>query len=142
MRITLDANIYLAAALSDSGLSEDILKLTAKSSTFTIVNSEEIILEVQEKLYDKFHWVKKDVDRFITRIRKIAEVVKVTEKISYITRDQDDNRILECALAGNADIIVSLDQDLIKLKTFKNIGIVHPKTLSWTFPEYFKKNKA
>jgi len=53
----------------------------------------------------------------------------------------EDNKILECALSGKADLIVTADQDLIKLKAFKNIGIIHPKTLSWTFPEYFKKRK-
>jgi len=42
---------------------------------------------------------------------------------------------------GKADLIVSSDQDLIQLKTFQGIGVIHPKTLSWILPEYFKKNK-
>lgn len=66
--------------------------------------------------------------------------MEATKKISIVTRDPDDNKILECALAGKADLIVTLDQDLIKLKNFRGIGIIHPKTLSWTFPEYFKKD--
>lgn len=63
----------------------------------------------------------------------------IIEKVSVITRDPEDNKILECALSGKADLVVTSDQDLIKLKVFHGTGIVHPKTLSWTFPEYFKK---
>lgn len=83
-----------------------------------------------------------DINLFLTRIRKMVEMVTPTEKVSVITRDPKDNKILECALAGKADLIVTADQDLIKLKSFKGIGIIHPKTLSWTFPEYFKKSQS
>ena len=140
MKIVLDTNIYIAAALSNSGFSEDILKQAAKTNVFIVVISEEILLEIQGKLYDKFHWIGKDVERFINRIRKFALVAETTDKILTITRDPEDNKILECAVAGEADIIVTLDQDLIKLKKFKGIAIIHPKTLSWTFPGYFKKS--
>jgi uncharacterized protein len=40
--------------------------------------------------------------------------------------DPDDDRILECALAGKADLVVSGDRHLRKLKSFRGIGIVHP----------------
>lgn len=73
-------------------------------------------------------------------IRIMAKLVIPQEKLHFVSRDPSDNKILECALEADADIIVTLDQDLIKLKNFKGIGIVHPKTLSWTFPEYFKKD--
>lgn len=65
----------------------------------------------------------------------LIELAAKTDLIILLTSEE----ILECALAGEADLIVSSDQDLIKLKNFQGIGIVHPKTLSWTFPEYFKK---
>lgn len=66
-------------------------------------------------------------------------MVSPSEQLSIISRDPKDNKILECAFFGDADIIVTFDQDLIKLKKFRGIGIIHPKTLSWTFPEYFKE---
>lgn len=140
MRIVLDTNIYIAAAISDNGFSEYILKQIAKAQTLEAIVSEAILAEIQSKLRDKFNWLQEDTDRFINRIKKFAESVEVTENIEVITRDPEDNKILECAISGNADLVVSLDQDLIKLKTYKGIGIIHPKTLSWTFPEYFKKN--
>lgn len=138
MRLVLDANIYIAAALNSSGFSEKVLKFAVQSN-FKIIISQEILQEIQSKLTDKFHWPKENVDFFLARIRKITEEVDIKKRVAVIIRDPKDNKILECALAGKADLIVSLDQDLIKLKNFQGIGIIHPKTLSWTFPEYFQK---
>lgn len=141
MRIVLDTNIYIAAAIT-SGLSKEIIQLAAETKSITLITSKEILEELKEKLLSKFERSEIIIDTFIERIIKIAEVVQITEKVSIITRDPEDNKILETALAGNADLIVTADRDLIQLKTFKGIGIVHPKTLSWTFPEYFKKSES
>lgn len=138
MRIVFDTNIYISAAIS-SKFSEDLIELAAKTDLVTLLTSEEILDELREKLTSKFEYSDTIVDIFINRIRKIAELVEITRKVGVVTRDPDDNKILECAIAGNADLIVSSDQDLIKLKSFRGIGIIHPKTLSWTFPAYFKK---
>lgn len=140
MRIVLDTNVYIGAALQGE-LTEDILEIIAENSGITLISSEEIFLEVEQKLQQKFHWFGDKLELFLNRIRKIAEIVKSSEKINVIKRDPADNKILECALAGEANLIVTADQDLIKLKTFKGIGIIHPKTFTWTFPEYFKKPK-
>ena len=140
MRIVLDTNIYISAAIT-SGLSQEILELAGTTNLFTLLTSKEILNELKEKLLSKFERSESIVGVFIERIRKITEFVEIDRKITVITSDPDDNKILECALSGKADLIVTSDQDLIKLKSFRGIGIVHPKTLSWTFPEYFKKRK-
>ncbi len=41
-----------------------------------------------------------------------------------VTRDPDDNRILECALAAGSDCIVTYDQDLLRLGEYGGIMIV------------------
>lgn len=140
MRIVLDTNIYISAALK-AGLSEEIIKLAFKTNLITLLTSQEILEELKNKLLYKFERSDAIADIFINRIRKIAEVIEIREKLDIVKRDPKDNKILECALSGKADIIVTADQDLIKIKTFKGISIVHPKTLSWIFPKYFKKNK-
>lgn len=140
MRIVLDTNIYIAVALQGE-FSEELVDVVTKSPDITLVTSEEILLELESKLREKFHWAEEDIDLFIAKMKKLSEIVRLIEKISDLTRDPRDTKILECALAGNADLIVSSDQDLIKLKQFRGIGIIHPKTLTWTFPQYFKKTK-
>ncbi|OGF52645.1 MAG: putative toxin-antitoxin system toxin component, PIN family [Candidatus Fraserbacteria bacterium RBG_16_55_9] len=42
-----------------------------------------------------------------------------------VCRDDDDNRVLECALDGRADYIVTGDKDLLDLKVFEGIKVVN-----------------
>lgn len=141
MKVVFDTNIFISAAIK-SPVAEDILELAAKTNIITLITSEGILEELREKLISKFAKPEVIVEIFINRIKKFAQLVKITEKVQIVKRDPEDNKILECALAGEADLIVTADQDLIKLKEFRGIGIIHPKTLSWTFPEYFKKSNA
>lgn len=138
MKIVLDTNVYIGAALQGE-LTEDLLEEIVENPRFSLIISEEILLEIEQKLQKKFHWSIEKIEIFLNRIRKIAEIVLPIDKLNIIKRDPKDNMILECALAGGADLIVTADQDLIKLKKFRNIGIIHPKTFTWTFSEYFKK---
>lgn len=137
MRIVLDTNVFIAAALK-GGFSEDIIKM-ASNNMIVIICSEEILQELYKKLTEKFHWSIKDSTYFIDTLREVVEIVEIKEKLNVITQDPDDNKILECAKSGKANLVVSSDQDLIKLKQFEETAIVHPKTLHWIFPRYFKK---
>lgn len=138
MRVVLDTNVLIAAVLKD-GLARDIIELTATTYVLQLVVSEEILIELHRKLLSKFSRPQTDINDFLDRLRNISEVVEIVETVDIVKRDPEDNKILECALSGNADLIVTSDQDLIKIKKFRGIAIVHPKTLSWTFPEYFNK---
>ncbi|MDP2720730.1 MAG: putative toxin-antitoxin system toxin component, PIN family [bacterium] len=140
MRVVFDTNVLIANALKD-GFTRELLNL-AITGTIDLLTSEPIISELEGKLKTKFSWEELRLKQYINTIREIALVIEPKEKITVIKTDPNDNKILECAVAGKANLIVSADSDLIKLKSFQGIGIVHPKTLSWTFPEYFKKNKS
>ncbi|SRR6266568_2701250 len=139
MRVVFDTNIYIAAALR-GGFAEDIIALADKGAIILLI-SNEIISELESKLISKFDFSKEQINFIIRRIKKLSVIIQPAEKIIQIQRDPDDNKILECAVAGKADLIVSADQDLIQLKEYNGIPIIHPKTLSYTFPEYFKKTK-
>src|SRR6266404_6705976 len=129
MRVVFDTNIYIAAALR-GGFAEDIIALADKGA-ITLLISNEIFSELESKLISKFDFSKEQINFIIRRIKKLSIIIQPAEKI--IQRDPDDNKILECAVAGKADLIVSADQDLIQLKEYKGISLIHPKTLSYTF---------
>jgi len=139
MKVVFDTNVLIANALKD-GFTREVFKLAA-NGTIDLLTSNPILSELEEKLKIKFSWEESKINQYLNVIREISQVIEPTEKIDIIKNDPDDNKILECASAGKADLIVSSDKDLIKLKNFQSIGIIHPRTLSWTFPEYFKKNK-
>lgn len=138
MKVVFDTNILIAAALK-GGFSEDLLKM-ASTQTIVLICSEAILAELYQKMTTKFEWDPGQADFFISTIKEISEIVEIKQPVTKINSDPDDNKILECALAGQADLIVSSDQHLIKLKNWQGIGIVHPNTLNWIFPEYFKRS--
>lgn len=139
MRVVLDTNVLIAAALKGN-FAESIVNM-ANEGLLTLIISQDIIDELVHKLRSKFNWLQRDIMSFVKHISEISELISVVDRVAVVSRDPSDNKILECALAGKADIIVSSDQDLIKLKTFRGMAIIHPKTLAWTFPKYFKKSK-
>ena len=139
MRVVLDTNVFIAAALKGT-LSEQILRL-ATSGELSLIISKEILSELAEKLSSKFSWSSAEVSLYINTLREISEIVTPTKKINVVSSDPDDNKILEVALEGEAKLVVSMDQDLLQLKNYQGIGIVHPKTLTWIFPKLFENNK-
>jgi len=62
----------------------------------------------------------------IQRVISNSIIMEPTMKLNIIKEDPDDNKILECAIAGKVDCIVSNDRHLLKLKTFQNIPILTP----------------
>lgn len=133
IRIVFDTNIYISAFLK-SGFSRELFKL-ALDGKIKLFCSPEIILELKNKLAKKFHVEDRDINLFVVNIAQIAKIVKTSEKLNIIKADPQDNIVLECAQSAQANLIVSLDKHLLKLKKFKTIGIIHPKTLSWIIPE-------
>ena len=53
-------------------------------------------------------------------------LINPSERVD-ICRDPEDNKVLEAAVAGNADSIVTGDKDLLALKSIKNTSIITPK---------------
>jgi len=133
LRVVLDANIYIAAFLKP-GLADQILE-RASSGELLIITSSNILKEMKAKLTEKFHFPVKEVDNFIGEIKLIATIVKPKKHLQIIKDDPADNKILEVAVEGNADLVVTMDKHLLKLKKIQNIPIMHLRTLTWLLPK-------
>ena len=62
----------------------------------------------------------------IKKIVRAADFVNPKTVPAVIADDPDDNHVLACAVEGNADLIVSGDQDLLRLREYESIPIVRP----------------
>jgi len=124
LRIVLDTNIYISAAIIGR-VCEEILKI-CRLSNLEVFTSKDIIIEIETKLKDKFFWNDQQIRLFIENILEFCHVVEISEKIIYLKDDPDDDKILDCALASRCIYIVSGDKHLIKLKSFRNIKILKP----------------
>lgn len=124
-RIVLDTNI-LISAFGWRGAPFDVLR-RAFEEEFQLLISPALIGELQRVLnYPKFRFSDDDIAKFLITITEGAELVLPEIKIDVITADPDDNRILECAVAGCANFIVSGDPHLKELKKFQEIPILRP----------------
>jgi putative PIN family toxin of toxin-antitoxin system len=82
-----------------------------------------LLTELARKLQDKIKWKSDRVKAAVRHVAAVASVLKACERISAVT-DEPDNRIPECAVAGNADMVVTGDRHLLDLKGFEGIEIV------------------
>jgi len=125
IRVVVDTNIFVSAILF-GGNSEKILNL-AEENKIKLITSEEILKELKEVLQKKFRFDKKMSEMAVSNIREISMVVYPKRKLNVIKERDADNRILECAIEGKADYIVSGDkQHILPLKKFQGIKILSP----------------
>lgn len=138
MKIVFDTNIYLAATMSADFCYELMQNALSVNSGITLYTSEPILTELKNKFleFQKAGRISSDrIAWMLSSVKKSVMKVFSTERISVIKVDPDDNKILECAVAADADLIVTMDKHLLKLKVFRRIAIVHPKTFSFMLPK-------
>jgi len=124
IRACLDTNVLISAVLF-GGKPAEILELAAKEE-ISLVISPEILAEMSKVLNKKFNWPETNILKEIKAITSISIIVVPKTKIHKIS-DHSDNRILECAVEGQANYIVTGDKKhLLPLKEFKNIPIITP----------------
>ncbi|HCG99481.1 MAG TPA: putative toxin-antitoxin system toxin component, PIN family [Actinobacteria bacterium] len=128
LRVVFDSNVYISALLFD-GPPRQILELALKHRVLLIA-SDDIINETASKLREKFSWPEHRIQQFVRETSRLAELYNPEAKLSVI-EDDADNRVLECAVAGKAHIIISGDNHLLKLKSYANIPIQKPKYLTY-----------
>jgi putative PIN family toxin of toxin-antitoxin system len=88
------------------------------------VVSPAIIRETAKVLRRDFAWREDRVQMAIRVVAQTARIIVPHSAICAVAADPDDNRILECAVDGRADIIVSNDHHLLDLRIYAAIPIV------------------
>ncbi|MGH7142214.1 MAG: putative toxin-antitoxin system toxin component, PIN family [Candidatus Saccharimonadales bacterium] len=135
VRVVLDTNVYVAAALNPQSIIYKIVEDSAAQYLGTYYTSPEILQELQDKLENKFEFPRDTVVRWLSRIEEAVTVIRPRQKVDLLTeRDPDDNKILECALEAKADLIITADPDLLHLKEFHNTKIMHTSSVKYLFP--------
>ncbi|MHB1335976.1 MAG: putative toxin-antitoxin system toxin component, PIN family [Candidatus Humimicrobiaceae bacterium] len=133
LRIVFDSNVYISALLF-KGIPGKILDMAFKNEII-LITSDEIITETVRILREKFKWPEHNIDKFMRRLSDISVNIRPGIKLSVIKERESDNRVLECAVSGDASLIVSGDKHLLKLKKYKNIPIVRPLYLTYLIKE-------
>lgn len=123
IRVVLDSNIIISA-IAFRGNPRKILQ-QALDGKFKLCLSLPILEEVGEVLIrKKFSFPSEFIEVTLAELKKISLFVKPHNQINIITRDPDDNRILECASEAKAQYIVTGDLDLLDLGEYEKISIL------------------
>ena len=64
---------------------------------------------------------------YINLISNTSIIINPEVKVSILKKDTTDNKIIECAISGNAKYIITGDKQLLELKEYEGIKIVNPK---------------
>ncbi|MBE0691403.1 MAG: putative toxin-antitoxin system toxin component, PIN family [Anaerolineae bacterium] len=127
MRVVLDTNI-IVSGLFWRGQPGFVLR-AATEQKFRLLLSETLIAELLDVLSrEKFKMQRQSLgmsaEQIVADLRVVAEVVHPADVPSSAVRDVKDAMVIACAIGGNAEVIVSGDQDLLSLGTYARITIV------------------
>ncbi len=120
-RLVLDTNILLSAFLY--GGKPGQLWDMVRGRDALLVTSPAMLSEFAVILRDKFRWSEEDVRDAVATVGYVAELMRPSRQLSVIP-DEADNRVLEAALEGRADSIISGDHYLLALGEFRGVSVM------------------
>ena len=132
MKIVLDTNVWVSALISPKG-TPALLVQKLESETFLI--SEEIVAEIIRVLAyahirERYQITDAIMDAYIEHIRETTTLIAPVESANpIVTADPTDDKFLLCALAGDADCVVSGDRHLKQIGLYAGIPILSPADL-------------
>jgi uncharacterized protein len=125
MRVVVDTNVFVSAALKDKSAPALAVHLVAqRGALLKSAATERQLFEVLDRPR-LAPLIAPAAREWLARLLAAAELVTITERI-VACRDPTDDRFLELAVNGRADFIVSGDADLLVLNPFRGIPIITP----------------
>ena len=130
MKITVDTNVLISSTFW-YGTSDKIIE-KVENKEIELILSKEIIEEftqvleyeeIQQKIKDKNLEMRRSVERIVA----ISTIVEPKHLLDVVKNDPKDNKIIECAVEGNFDYIISRDNHLLSLKKYNGIEILSPE---------------
>ncbi len=124
MRVVLDANVIIAAAAA-RGVCEAVFELCLEQHELIICES--LLREIDEKLRLKIKVPAPVVAEYLQLLRSNAETLTPSAVDPKSCRDPDDLAILGLVSPGNVETIVTGDQDLLVLDSYKRAHTITPR---------------
>jgi len=124
VRVVIDSNVWISGLIF-GGQPEKIIRLFLEGHIAVVVSAE-LLSELRRKIIEKFPLFIPKLNLLEASILNDAMTVKLGSLSINISRDLDDNKVIETAAIGHCDYIISGDKDLLVISSYKNISIVNP----------------
>ncbi len=132
MKAVLDTNVLFAALVSQGACAK--LLLRARRGDFQLVICPGIREELAEVLRAKLKATPAEVRQALALVDEaVAETRKPPGKVRGVCRDPNDDHVLDCLAAADAEYLVTGDADLQVLKKFKGAKILSPREFEMVF---------
>ena len=132
MKVVFDTNVFVSAFMVHGSKGEDAF-LLAHRHKVALYTSVPILTETARVLRTQFHQPEQDIAAALKQIGRAATILRPSRKVAVL-EDVPDNRILECAIAAEANLIVTGDHHLLKLKEFEGIPTCASHRFSADYP--------
>jgi uncharacterized protein len=125
MRCVIDTNVFVSAIVFPSSIPRQCVDRTLDQDL--LLFSDATMSELQEVLSrSKFdRYVSRERRLFLAQLASVAEVVPIIQ-LARECRDPKDDKFLEVALNGRADVIITGDEDLLELHPWRDVTILSP----------------
>ncbi len=126
MRVFLDTNV-LVSALATRGICADVLQVVL--ADHALIVGETVLGELRRVLREKLNVPLATVESVEAFLRRQGVLVERAPALGIEVRDPDDVAVLEQAIAGEADMLVTGDRDLLEINEDITVRIVSPRGL-------------
>ena len=125
-RVVIDTNVLISGLFSTTSTPAKAVEKAATGAQLiaTIETLRELIEKLHSPKFDRYVRLERR-DALLERIASLVEIIDVLQSIRG-SRDPKDDKFLEAAVNGRADVIVTGDKDLLDLNPFRGIAIVTP----------------
>jgi putative PIN family toxin of toxin-antitoxin system len=125
MKVVFDTNIFISALVIPGGQAEKAIRRITEGKD-TLFISKPIVGEILSVLSNKFSRDSEALSRVAVFLLDLAAIVHPAKRINVLA-DEEDNRIIECAVSGNADAIVTGDKKMLDVRDYLGIKVISLK---------------
>jgi len=124
-KVVIDTNVFVSG-LTFKGKPREVLDLIWRGDIEACISSF-ILKELEETLKKDFSWDRDQIKHTMEEIKAKTILIQPKNKVSVIKENDDDNHILECAIEGKVQYLISGDRKhLLPLKEYQGIKILSP----------------
>jgi putative PIN family toxin of toxin-antitoxin system len=128
VKAVFDTNVLISAFNFPGGTPEDVFRLCLEER-IELITSSPLLAEFARILTDKFGWAADRAEHAVALVAGLATVVHPTDHLEVVSADPDDDRVLEAAAEGGAQVICSGDRHLLRLGEWQGVPILSPARL-------------
>ncbi len=131
IRAVVDTNTLVSGLISPLGAPAGIISHW-RQGDFLLLTSPALLAELRRvlkypRIADRLGWSDEERTQFLESVKMLALVTPGALRLPGVTRDPKDDPVVACAVEGKAEFIVSGDQDLLVLGTYRDVRVVTPR---------------